>query len=328
MRVAVAVPCTDRKRGGHPAPSARLRSVPAALPVDERAAQWVDRLLRERELGSPPPLSELYVGPGWTASMQLVAGVAEALDGCVDGFVISAGLGLQRLDQQGVGWPRYSATFASGHLDSVVADRRFQDQSASTWWSTLGQSAPLGGTTFAEVASSYDAVLVVASARYLRAVARDLAAAACSGLKVVAFAASAPRLSDVDPWLVRIDARARSVVAASDARASADFVAFVARHLGEDLLDIAAARDFVEHTLAGRTAPRRPRGTTAQPEEVRAFIEASLRADPDMRKGPLLRRWRDGGRAFEQKRFGAIYEDVVHDLRVARAPDTRGVPDA
>jgi hypothetical protein len=315
MRVAVAVPCTDRKRGGDPAPGALLRSVPADLAPDGRAERWVAQLIGERNTEADHPLADLYVGPGWTASLQLIAEASEMFQSDVDGFVISAGLGLQSLGSREAGWPRYSATFNSGHPDSVVVDRRDYDESSREWWSALGRSAALGGTTFTELAGSHGAVLVVASAAYLRAVAEDLAEAARSGLRVVAFTASKQRLGDLDELTVRLDARARSAVPASDARASADFVAYALRELGDDLLDITSARSFVSRTLEGRTAPRRPRGATARPEEVRSFIEDALREEETVKKGPLLRRWRDSGRAFEQRRFGAIYDDVVSGVR-------------
>lgn len=327
MRVAVAVPCTDRKRGGQAMPEAMLRNVSVDLSISERVDQWVDRLLNERDRGVNPPLAELYVGPGWRASMQLVAGVKEAVESGVDGFVISAGLGLQRLDDEVRGWPRYSATFASRHPDSVVVGSRDQQRLATEWWSSLGRSEMLGGTTFVELSSSHDAVVVAASASYLRATAEDLVAAAQSGLRVVAFTASPVGLGDLDSYVIRIDARARSVVTASDARATADFVAFAARRLGEELLDIAAARRFVTGILEGRTAPPRPRGAAARPDEVRSFIEASLRADPELRKAPLLRRWRDEGRAFEQKRFGAIYDEVAGVMRGQRSDAGKGAAD-
>lgn len=327
MSVAVAVPCTDRKRGGPPTPDAMLRTIDRGLSVADRAASWVDRLISERERGMQRRLVDLYVGPGWRASMELVETISEAVGQAVARYVVSAGLGLQPLGAEGAAWPRYSATFTPGHPDAVVLDRRDAGGASTAWWAALGRSEPLGATTFFGLASSHDAVVVVASAPYLRAVREDLVAAARGGLRVVAFTASAAPLGDLEQHLVRLDARARSVVAASDARASADFVAYVAQKLGEDLMDIDVARAFVARTLEGREAPRRPRGVSAEPEEVWAFIEASLRDDPGARKGPLLRRWRDGGRAFEQKRFGTIYDQVANAARSGGSGTTKGSSD-
>lgn len=314
MRVAVAVPCTDRKRGGRPNPQAMLRSIDPGLEVPERVSQWTTQLLRERERGPSQSLRDLYVGPGWAASMEMASGVAKALEQDVDGFVLSAGLGLQGLGSTTRCWPRYSATFASGHPDSVVrSDAR--DLCAPRWWAELSRSAPLGATTFLELAASHDAVLVVASAPYLRAASEDLIEAARAGLRVVGFTASVVRQGDLEQFLVRLDARTRSIISAPDARATADFVAFAAAHLGADLLDVAAARAFVARTLEGREAPPRPRGLSSRPDEVRAYINAELQRDPRLRKGRLLRQWRDQGRSFEQKRFGAIFDEVITTIR-------------
>lgn len=321
MRVAVAVPCTDRKRGG--TPQAMLRSIDAGLEVPERVAQWTAQLLGERERGPSTPLRDLYAGPGWTASMDMVSAVEEALEQDVDDFVLSAGLGLQGLQSGTRGWPRYSATFAGGHPDSVV-HRDARDRSTQRWWSELSRSEPLGATTFVELAASYDAVLVVASAPYLRAASEDLIESARAGLRVVGFTASVMRQGDLEQFLVRLDARTRSIISASDARATADFIAFAAARLGDDLLDVTAARAFVDRTLEGRVAPPRPRGLASSPEEVRSFIYAALQQDPRSRKGRLLRQWRDQGRSFEQRRFGALFDDVVASMREA-GTDPRGV---
>lgn len=323
MGVAVAVPCTDRKRGGPPTPDSMLRTIDRELSVADRAVRWVDRLLSERERGIQQRLVDLYVGPGWRASMELVETISEAVGHAAAGYVVSAGLGLQPLGVDGSAWPRYSATFTPGHPDAVVVDRRDSGDVSTTWWAALGRSEPLGATTFARLAAAHDALIVVASAPYLRAVRKDLVAAARGGFPVVAFTASPARLGDLEQHLVRLDARTRGVVPASDARATADFVAFVARALNDDLFDVGAAREFVAQTLEGRESPRRPRGVTAEPGEVRAFIETSLRDDPGARKGPLLRRWRDGGRAFEQKRFGEIYDEVAQFVRSGESAVTK-----
>lgn len=326
MGVAIAVPCTDRKRGGPPTPDSMLRNIDRELSVTDRAVHWVDRLLSERERGVQQSLVDLYVGPGWRASMELIDCVSEAVGHAAAGYVVSAGLGLQSLGVDGSAWPRYSATFTTGHPDAVV-DRRDSGDVSTTWWAALGRSEPLGATTFASLAADHDALIVVASAPYLRAVREDLIAAARGGCPVVAFTASPAPLGDLEQHLVRLDARTRAVVPASDARATADFVAFVAQELGEGLVDVDTARAFVARTLEGREAPRRPRGVTAEPEEVWAFIEASLRDDPGARKGPLLRRWRDEGRAFEQKRFGAIYDQVADAARSGGSGATKGLAD-
>lgn len=314
MRVAVAVPCTDRKRGGGAAHSVHLRSIDTSLALEERAERWTVQLAAERASGRVMPLTDLYVGPGWTASIDLVATLDATLGGDVDALVVSAGLGLQSLAPRLPGWPRYSATFTAGHPDSVAGPTDDVSRAAARWWSLLSAYVQLGGRSFLGLAGTHDAVLVVASAPYLRAVADDLAAAAAAGLRVVAYTSSKLRLDALEPFLIRFDARARRVAPASDARATADFVAFVAQRMGADSLDVVTAQRFVDRVLTGHMAPNRPRGRPAHPEEVREFIAEALASDPAARKGPLLRRWRDAGRAFEQRRFGALYEEVRSSL--------------
>lgn len=317
MRVAVAVPCTDRKRGGAASLPARFRSVDASFPIEGRAERWASKLVAERASGEVLPLRDLYVGPGWTASIDLVGTLHERLEGSTDALVVSAGLGLQSLNPLLPGWPRYSATFATGHPDSIAGPTEDPSRAARKWWSLLSAQDQLGGGSFRGLAGTHDAVLVVASTPYLRAVADDLVAAAAAGLRVVAYTSSKLRLDALERFLVRFDARARRVAPASDARATADFVAYVARRIGADSLDVAAAQRFVERVLADHTAPSRPRGEPASSDEVREFIAEALTSDPAARKGPLLRRWRDAGRAFEQRRFGELYEEVRSSLAAA-----------
>lgn len=295
-----------------------FRNLEARVPLSKRAERWAHLLADQRDAGPSFPLRDLYVGPGWTSSKALLSAFSSPAERQCDGFVISAGLGLQPLEGDGSTWPSYSATFAGDHPDSVAPGRSGHGHSAAEWWRTLAGTESLGGTTFEEIAQSYDAVVVVASGRYLTAVAQDLIAASRSDVQMVAFSASSARLGALEPYVVRLDPRARSVVAASDARASADFVAYVVGQLGDEIVDAEAARSFVRQALAGRTAPRRPRGISSSPEDVRSFIEESLREDPLARKGALLRRWRDQGRAFEQKKFGAIYDEVAEAARAER----------
>jgi hypothetical protein len=194
---------------------------------------------------------------------------------------------------------------------------------ATTWWSLLGAQEPLGSTTFAGLAQTHGAAVIVASTTYLRAVSRDLIDASRKGLQVVVYSGTAEPLGILEPLVVRFDARARSVVPASDARASADFVAYIVTRLAEEALDVRAAQRFVFSLLEGQEPPSRPRGLSASPDEVRAFISEQLANDPSLKKSPLLRRWRDQGRAFEQKRFGELFEEIKRNLYAGR--DQTGV---
>jgi len=320
MRVAVAVPCTDKKRGARGAPGVRLRDVPAGLRLPERAERWAEMVTRDRSAAGALPLEDLYAGPGWAASRGVVDRFREVLAADVEGFVVSAGLGLQPVAQDGSVWSPYSATFGSGHPDSVANRLEGIPSAATTWWSLLGAQKHLGSATFAGLADSHSALVIVASTTYLRAVSSDLVDAAEKGLRVAAYSGSAEPLGILEPLVVRFDARARSVVPASDARAAADFVTYIVSRLAEEALDVQAAQRFIDGLLEGHEPPIRPRGSSASPDEVRAFIVAELEKNPSLRKSPLLRHWRDQGWAFEQKRFGELFDEVKRDLGAGRDP--------
>jgi hypothetical protein len=302
VALAAVVPCTDSKFGG--GPGVALRDVNAGLSRHALASTWLDRIGAARPHGRA---RELYKGPGWTASLDLVV-TLQAADAQLQWRIMSAGYGLLTPDTPVV---RYSATFLAGHPDSVPGVG--SDAGAAVdWWERVnrlrGEPQPV-----LALAREADGLLIAASAPYVDAVAPELLAVARHTPTVV-FSAGRPRNPEVAALVPRFDRRLREghdpFVRGGDVGFNQRVATRCVEHLGADVVD----RARVEGVLADamdREGPMRHDRRVATDAAVMAFIDAALTSDPSASRTALLRRWRDQGRACEQRRFGVLYERVV-----------------
>ena len=307
FRLGVVVPCTDSKRSW--AEPVRLGPSAFAGPTDERARLWVERIESARPYR---PLPEVYRGVGWSASLDLVEAVRK-VGMRADARVISAGLGLVPLEAS---IPVYSATFTPGQVDSVTQNGTAPRVGNRDWWtavnSAMGRPRPLVAW-----ADGLNGMVVAASGWYVDAISDELAEV-IQTVPTVVFSASWPRdnwLADVTPVF---DRRLREgedpFVRGNDQNLNQRVAERALLELGERVTDVHAVSALLEEQMK-RPAPRRHERRTASDDVVAAFIERELLRDPNASKSRLLRRWRDSGRACEQRRFGAIFEEVRDQLR-------------
>ncbi|MEX2375163.1 MAG: hypothetical protein WD942_06195 [Dehalococcoidia bacterium] len=302
MRLAVVVPCTDSKSGN--GGLVALRDLNRTLPVSEIAKRWVD------QLSAAPPHSlarDLYKGPGWTASLNLVVALQDT-EAEVDWRILSAGYGLLRPDEQTT---RYSATFLAGKPDSVPGGD-LEAEAASRWWSKVNclrdQAEPL-----LRLAYGMDGLIVAASAPYVDALSPEILAAS-STVPTVVFCTGRPRVSEVSALAPHFDRRLREGDEPFVRGGDLGFNQRVATRLVEELGTAITDRSRVDEVLAAamdREGPVRHGRRVASDATVMAFIESALTRDPSASRTALLRRWRDAGRACEQRRFGDLYQRVV-----------------
>src|SRR5262245_17605691 len=107
----IVASCADRKR--HP-PAVRLRDVDGES-VAQRFAAW--RSAINKAAAPRSRADELYQGGYWSVVREL-PDLASRMGWSAKLWIASAGYGVVRADKQLVS---YSATFASGHEDSVTA---------------------------------------------------------------------------------------------------------------------------------------------------------------------------------------------------------------
>ena len=302
MRLVAVVPCTDSKFGS--VPGVAIRDLDPVVPRDEFAAQWLNRISTTSPHGKA---NDLYKGPGWAASLSLVDAL-QATRAEVEWRILSAGYGLLHPETQVT---RYSATFLAGHPDSVPGVG-IDAAAAVDWWALInrlrGESQPL-----LTLAKRADGLLVAASASYVDAVTPEILAAA-RHVPTVVFCSGRPRDPAVTDLAPQFDRRLREGIDPFVRGGDVGFNQRVATRVVEVLGTAAVDRGRVDEVLAeamDREGPVRHGRQVANDAMVMAFIEAALMSDPSVSRTALLRRWREGGRACEQRRFGVLYERVV-----------------
>lgn len=308
----VILSCTNRKRttAGDPI---RLRDIPVG-DAATRATRWIEAISRAQ---SAEIVEALYAGEYWQAGTALSRAAGSL--GPVTTSVLSAGLGLVHSDDC---VPAYSATFATGHEDSVCTGGDVST-TRRRWWSDLtewqGPSRSGSARSLAEAATSPGAhFLVCAGPDYLDAVADDLRMAhkvlGDSRLVVVASGAPLEGLSEV--W-VRCPGRLRMRVGGSMGSTGVRVARLLLESLGRASdFDAQVMREFVADLLDD--TPPLPRYARARMSDdaVREWIVDDRAAHPGAaNKSAAIRRLREQGLACEQGRFGRIYEAVGASVR-------------
>lgn len=311
--VHVIAACTDRKRLPIPA-QRRLRAIHGRT-LDGRFASW------RRALASGAPgdrcAADLYSGDHWSV-VRALAKTAASQGWRVRLWAASAGYGLIPADATIV---PYSATFVSGHPDSVTtADSSTWREDVRAWWRLQG-AAPGPDLSAARrvadlAAEGPRAILIVASDAYISAMEEDLVAAREAlpdPERLLVVSARPRRATDLVVNWIETDARLRQALGG----AVGSLHARVARHLlttlDPALFSASAARTVIHRLLAGTPAlPVYDRATTTD-DRVEAFIRRARRHDPSACHTPLLREFRRSGYRCEQSRFRAIFDAVTRE---------------
>jgi hypothetical protein len=297
----VVVTCAHRKTRPVP-PSLRLGDL-ARRGRRLTADEWVARL----EGDETPAVAArvLYAGEHWDVARRIDGHQRDGRIATV--WVASAGYGLIPVDAE---VRPYSATFSSGHRDSVPGG----PSGAAEWWRTLAAwpgpaKAP---RTLRDLASRQRGarVLVVLSPPYLAAAREDIAAAASAAADgaVSIVSAGSRSLGDLQELLLPADARLQAALGGTRQSLNAR----IAAHLVDSGADTHEAMREHLGSLLRRQPPvpvfDRRRMTEA---EVRGFIRGRLRGDPSATHSRLLRELRTSGRACEQVRFAALFAEEM-----------------
>jgi hypothetical protein len=264
------------------------------------------------------PANDVYMGDHWSV-VRTIPDVGRTAGLRVQLWICSAGYGLIRPDTH---IKAYQATFARGEDNYIGARLPENDRILQQWWDgvcgyrfTMQSDAP---RTIAEVAAAFPhtPMLVALSADYLNAVAEDLTHVLArpyfhDHLAIVSCGTEQPHAT----WkhhLVPCDAS----LAASLGGALTSLNARIARHLVQSVtkteLTIHALRDIA--MSINRIPATSPSRIAQSDEKVAAFIRRGVAQFPRTSKTKLLQEFRRGGQACEQKRFGAIYARVRHEM--------------
>jgi hypothetical protein len=298
--------CADRKR--HP-PAVRLRDIEGGS-VALRFSAWRAAVIRSN--GPRVRAEELYQGGYWSVVRELPE-LAARMGWEPRLWIASAGYGVVDSDKQLVS---YSATFSSGHEDSVSS----LDEADATrkWWSCATAPASGLGSSLATLTKKEpgSTVLIVASPAYVDAMADDLAAA----VEHVRARGTVFVISSRSPANAAGAASASWIPSSSALQGSlggalVSLHARVARHL----LSTIPPRDFRKEKLshmtkklneeAGPTA-KRAVGAAMTDDAVIAFIRQRVTVDAKASHTRLLRELRESGQACEQGRFRRLFKRV------------------
>jgi hypothetical protein len=298
--VHVVVTCTQRKR--HPVPSGlHLRRV-TGVRTETRWRTWTTRLVDDPVRAVPA--SDLYAGAHWPLARRLPEVAASPLR--VTLWICSAGYGLI---SAATAVKPYSATFTTGHPDSVPGGR----DDAAEWWAALTEWKPPGADaprSITELAASESTgvVLLVLSSAYVSACRADILAAIDvlddpERLAIISGGTGAD--AELAQWLLPVDARLQYSLGGARQSLNARVAAAL---LGAGRCTGPAARSWLADLLADQpplaTFARKPM-TDA---EVRAWIRAQLHSDCEATHTRLLRALREAGTACEQQRFAKLFK--------------------
>lgn len=298
--VSIVTNCTQRKSGQVQADLAQLPQLPNAECLAESWQLLVGRASPRSSVQS------LYQGRTIFDTKATAAHLGATW------YVISAGLGLVRSDQE---VPAYECTVASGSELS----RRLKHAGATEvdWWKALTASQPY---PLSRLIARRPTLLALPST-YLRMVHDDLAqlsTAEAKQLRIFTSVAGAklvpkPLASCVMPY----DDRLESVRGYAGTRS--DFAQRALRHFAEALqaasLPLHDARAKVYASLIGEPRPQRISGKRVSDGELRQVLTA-VWDQHDGSSTRLLRHLRDEARiCCEQKRFSRIWRSLNAQLK-------------
>lgn len=317
QKLHVILSCTARKRGSEPR-YPRLRSVGPAS-VSDRVEQWQALVSTAPR---PRVAADLYAGEYWRTAMELAS--RAALAGRTSVSVVSAGLGLVDLHDK---VPKYGATLAAGHPDSVLSCLSSAPPSKMRrqWWEELTRSNVLGRHSPRRLVDldehgSDAGVLVCLGRSYLDAVTTDLISLVerlGSPEQVMVFASGPPRTGLEECW-VPVAGSLRLILGGSLSSTNLRSAVAVLTELGDSAASVDGARGIVgELTAAAGDLPSFDRRRQSD-ESILNWIFEHLANEPHATKTAALRCFRDGGNACEQARFGRLFERA-REL-AARAP--------
>ena len=302
----IVATCSDRK--SHPA-TIRLRDA-VGRSVPERFASW--RAAVRDAKGQRTVAEELYQGGYWTVVRDLPV-VATAMGWKPTLWVSSAGYGVVSNTKKLV---PYSATFQTGHADSVTG-ATYDDAAMKKWWHCATTARGALGRSIRSIAESdpRSTILVLASPTYVHAMATDLAASMSEFRSRGALFIVSSKVPASEPALEECWVPSRATLQGTLGGALVSLHARAARHL----LRAVSPSDFVKENLsimskelegdAGETK-KRSAGSAMSDADVIAFIRAQLAADPKASHTGLLRQLRESGRACEQGRFRRLFKQM------------------
>jgi hypothetical protein len=258
----------------------------------------------------------MYMGDHWVVTRQL-SSVGQKAGWAVRTWAASAGYGL--IPETAQIHP-YSATFSTGHADSVTSSERGQrSEEARSWWAALARAVGpdrKASRSVLEIARAEPeaTIIVAASQRYVAAMEDDLTSAqralSLPERLILLTATPGPRSEPLKASWVRVEAALTAHVGGAMGALHARVARALVEALEPEDLTAPNAQVYVEKLAQNRSSVRQFSRTPMSDDQVKSFVRRALKADERATHSRLLRQLRDGGRACEQGRFRDLFQQM------------------
>ena len=298
----IVVTCT-KKKSVMPDAHMCLQDVPGRG-LSALVSSWIKRLKGFK--GQTIRALDLYQGDHWQVAKSLV-GINNPF-GKSRLWVCSAGYGL--IPAECLIAP-YSATFSTGHPDSVPERLEGGNKDLVQWWKDVAKWSgpdPRKPRTIAEIALSFpnSRILVAASNSYLQTMLEDLEIARKTLVRedqLVLFSGTGRVPDDLSDNLVSSDARLQSFFGGALMSLNVRTLGWAIDNSQETGLSPERIRKSLSKKLSEVTPYERVNRTQLTDIEVSEFIERQHRRGHPLVATSLLKLLRSTGFACEQKRF-------------------------
>jgi hypothetical protein len=314
--IHVVVTCTDRKTI-RPRVETSARNLPGGTLAD-RLSAWTsafDQADIERI-----PAERLYAGDHWQVARSLSSSAPSGLS--VRTWICSAGLGLIRMETL---VSSYAATFTPGHTDSVAPSG--SSYSTADWWTALAEWKPTGtehrtiASIALDAAHAGDTVLVALSEHYLRALRDDIADAVRTrqarlailsvGTAPATLRRRSPNEATIADCLLPAEARLKGIVGGAMQSLNVR-LARRALNVADEWVDNPAVLGRLLQSWAAESPDlERFDRSRSDDEAIKEYIREARRMNPKVKHTTLLHALRASGRACEQSRLRALFNDIV-----------------
>jgi hypothetical protein len=155
--------------------------------------------------------------------------------------------------------------------------------------------------------------MVAASRNYLDAIYEDLFLAAerlGDSNRLLIVSAGTKTLGELSPFLVSCDARLQAVVGGVRMSLNARIARYALEYLETPDGKLGAIREELKELTEGQAALVPWNRKVVSNQEVKLFIQKAFCSNPQSTHSALLRRFRDGDKACEYKRFRSLFQEV------------------
>ena len=301
----IVVTCT-KKKSVMPDAHMCLQDVPGRG-LSTLVSSWIKRLKGFK--GQTIRALDLYQGDHWQVAKSLV-GINNPF-GKSRLWVCSAGYGL--IPAECLIAP-YSATFSTGHPDSVPERLEGGNKDIVQWWKDVAKWSgpdPKEPRTITEIARQFpkSRILVAASNSYLQTMLEDLEIARNTLVKenhLVLFSGTGRVSNELSENLVDSDARMQGFLGGALMSLNARTLGWAIENSQETGLSPELIRKAISKKISNAIPVERMNRTQLTDSEISEFIERQHQRGQPLIATSLLKLLRSTGFACEQKRFRKV----------------------